>query len=439
MKVLQVLNHFLPYQTAGTEVYTWALSKHLQQNGITVKVVIPHYGQTKDNDYVYDELPVYQYAEPSVVNRSLIMGFHVPEGLKNFIKYLKNEKPDLVHFHDIAGSNGISLHHVTAAKSLGAKVIITLHLVKYSCKTATLVHNGLNKCNGIVDLKKCSNCYLQSKGYKYIAPYLTLVSNFLLKSSINPKILQNPIGSALGTVSIISELVENLHLLIKNCDRVVCITNWYKQILLDNGVEAKKICYIPQGLPLDVTSAPLHSKIVNKPLRLLFLGRINKFKGLHLLIEALSTIDPDLFELSIYGNSDDLDYESSLTLKTEQFNNILWKGKLPQHEVVNTMQEYDILCLCSTISEMSPLVIQEAFAAGIPVLASNVYGNAEQIQHNYNGLLFDYNNVDDLKLQILRCVNEEDLLMNLTKNITFPKSFRDVGNQYLDLYKSLLN
>ena len=45
MKVFQVLNHFLPQQTAGTEVYTWALSKQLQQKGVEVEIIIPHYGQ----------------------------------------------------------------------------------------------------------------------------------------------------------------------------------------------------------------------------------------------------------------------------------------------------------------------------------------------------------------------------------------------------------
>jgi glycosyltransferase involved in cell wall biosynthesis len=88
---------------------------------------------------------------------------------------------------------------------------------------------------------------------------------------------------------------------------------------------------------------------------------------------------------------------------------------------------------------MSPLVIQEAFAAGIPVIASNVYGNAEQISHNHNGLLFEFNNVYELHEQILRFINEPLLLQDLRKNIKPPRSFNDVGKEYLDLYKNLLN
>jgi glycosyltransferase involved in cell wall biosynthesis len=439
LKIIFVLNHFLPSQTAGTEVYTWALSKYLQEIGIDVKIIIPNYGYSSDDQYVFDGLSVYKYAEPSIVDRSLIMGFRAPDGLVNFKRFIQVEKPDIVHFHEIAGSNGITLKHVQVAKECGVKVLMTFHLAGYTCKTDTMVYKGLTRCNGIIDLKKCSNCYLHSKGFEKQSTYLTAVSNFFYQSSIDSLKWGNPIGTALGTVSIISKLAENLHLLVDNCDRVVCITSWYKQVLLDNGVASNKICYIPQGLPFQVSEVEFPSKVRKMPLRLLFLGRINKFKGLHLLIKALKSVDPESIELSIYGNSDDSDYESGLRLETAHLKNISWKGKLAQNEVVSTMQDHNMLCLCSTFSEMSPLVIQEAFAAGIPVLASNVYGNAEQIRHNHNGLLFDFNDVDDLRIQLLRCINETSLLEELSKNIKNPRSFKEVGKEYLVLYKSLLN
>ena len=99
MKVIQVLNHFLPQQTAGTEVYTWALSKQLQKQNIDVKVVVPNYNKNSSEDYFYDGLAVHQYSEPSVVDRSLTMGFRSADGLPNFIAYLQQNQPDIVHFH----------------------------------------------------------------------------------------------------------------------------------------------------------------------------------------------------------------------------------------------------------------------------------------------------------------------------------------------------
>lgn len=438
MKVLQVLNHFLPNQTAGTEVYTWALSKHMQQHGVDIKVVIPHYGRNEDANYIYDDIAVHQYAEPTVVDRSLIMGFRTTDGLIHFEKYIQHEQPDIIHFHELAGSNGITLNHVRVAKQSGAKVLMTFHLAGYSCKTGTLIHLGKSACDGIIDLQKCSNCYLLSIGHGKISRLLTTASALLHNFSINTATWHNKVGTAFATVSIISKLKADLNSLVSQCDYVVSLTNWYEKILCTNEVDQSKIKVIKQGLPFN----PIHyistRKINQVPLKLVFLGRINNFKGLHLLIEAIRDIDPLLIQLSIFGNSDDALYESSLKAETAANKNISWKGKLNQEDVVKNLQQHDMLCLCSTFSEMSPLVIQEAFAARIPVIASNVYGNAEQIHHNHNGLLFEFNNVIDLREQILRCINEPLLLQDLTHNIKPPRSFKEVGKEYLDLYKSLL-
>ena len=144
-------------------------------------------------------------------------------------------------------------------------------------------------------------------------------------------------------------------------------------------------------------------------------------------------------ELHIYGQSDGTEYEHRLRQQTQSFDSIYWHGILDNKKVVSTMSEYNALCLCSTITEMSPLVIQEAFSAGLPVIASNVYGNAEQIKHNFNGLLFNFNESNDLLKQMRRCLDEKDLLQSLSKNIKPPRSFDEVGEEHLRLYKSLLN
>jgi len=439
MKVLQVLNHFLPNKIAGTEVYTWALCKQLQLQDIEVKIVIPNYGKTETSNYVYDGLFVYQYAEPSKVDRSLIMGLRTPDGLIHFEEFIRKEQPNIIHFHELAGSNGITLKHVEVAKQSSAKVIMTLHLVGYSCKTGTLSYLKKSACDGVMDLQKCSNCHLHSTGHGKIAGPLTSISSLLYNFSINPTYLQNKVGTALGTVSIISKLMEDLHFLVSQCDYIVSVTDWYQKVLLANGVNESKIKIIKQGLPFAHRQVISVERKLHTPLKLVFLGRINKSKGLHLLIKALNDIDPNLVELSIFGNSDDVLYESTLKAETAFKTNISWNGKLNQQDVIINLGQHDILCLCSTLSEMSALVIQEAFAAGIPVIASNVYGNAEQICHNYNGLLFDFNNVQDLREQILRCINEPGLLQELSDNIKPPRLFKEVCNEYLNLYRNLMN
>src|SRR5207249_4365601 len=99
--------------------------------------------------------------------------------------------------------------------------------------------------------------------------------------------------------------------------------------------------------------------------------------------------------------------------------------------------QHDMLCLPSAFSEMSPLVIQEAFGAGLPVLASEVYGNAELIKHNRNGLLFTFKSLDSLYVQLKRLLEEKALLLSLKEGVKPPIAFETVAAQYLTIYKSL--
>ncbi len=440
MKILQTLNHFLPDQTAGTEVYTFALSRFLQKKNIISKVVIPNFGQESSDNYFYEGIEVHRFGEPSVVDRALIVGFRKPEGLKSFANYLLAENPDIVHFHELAGSNGITLEHVKLAKSMGFKVVMTFHLASYSCKTGTLVQNGINLCDGIIDKRKCGECYLKYKGAAWLSLPVATMSEIFQKMGADFRKLNHPIGTLLGTANVIQKLKRDLIELVNLCDQVVCLTNWYREILVNNGIDDGKIKIIEQGLPLDkheivVSLVHLQKK---KPLKLMFLGRISKFKGLHLLMDALLELPTDAVELSIYGNSEGGEYERNLRNKTLDTLNIKWMGKLNQSDVISTMSQHDLLCLCSTFSEMSPLVIQEAKAAEIPVLASDVYGNSEQIIHDVNGLLFEFNNVDSLKNQIYRILNQPELLSNLKMNISKPRSFELVGDAYLNVYQQLI-
>lgn len=439
MKVIQVLNHFLPQQTAGTEVYTWALSKQLQQKGIEVEIVIPHYGEQASASYEYDGLKVFQYAEPSVVDRSLMMGFKKPDGLKAFAQHVKNEKPDIVHFHELAGSNGIGLQHIIAAKQSGAKVIMTFHLAGNTCKTGNLLYMETDFCDGKINIDTCSRCYLHGKSNGIARQILPAVAALVYKTGIDTTTWGNPLGTALGTGFIINKLKKDFEELVKHCDKVVVLTAWYKKILLLNGVAENMISYVPQGLPVEVlkTTAVENEKTAGT-VKLIFVGRISSHKGLHLLVDALCSLPTDKIELDIYGQSVDTDYETGLRNKTAAYNNINWKGMLAPEAVVNTMQQYDALCLCSTFSEMSPLVIQEAFAAGIPVIASNVYGNAEQVTHDKNGLLFKFKEPASLRQQLQRCVDDNSLLKQMKKNILPPHSFKEVGEAYCTIYEEML-
>lgn len=440
MKIIHVLNHFLPQQTAGTEVYTWALSKELQALGHEVKVCIPNYGCLEDSSYVYDDVVVHQFAEPSTVDRRLIMGHRIADGVKHFKKWILAEKPTLIHFHELAGSNGISLEHVKVAKESGANVIMTFHLASNTCKTGTLLYKDEDLCNGKINASKCANCYLHKKGVGAFSPFLTSVSMGLNFLKIDPSRWNHSIGTALGTVHLVKDMDVKLKLLLKYCDQFICLTDWYEKVLLLNSIPQEKITKIYQGLPTKINNTNHLENTVRKEkqaLKLMFLGRLSPFKGLHLLIEAFSHFTDSEVELSIFGAEDGTDYAEALRQKTMNNSNIHWRGLLSQDKVQEEMQQHDLLCLCSTICEMSPLVIQEARAARITVLASNVQGNIEQIKDGSNGWLFKFKDVEDLKYKIGKLIENPQLIASAKSNIPTAHSFSKVAEEYAKLYRDL--
>ena len=87
---------------------------------------------------------------------------------------------------------------------------------------------------------------------------------------------------------------------------------------------------------------------------------------------------------------------------------------------------------------MSPLVIQKAFEAKIPVLASDVYGNAKQIIHNKNGWFFKFNDQSSLINQLQQLMNNLELINTAKFNIKSVKSFELVAHKKLIVYKHVL-
>jgi glycosyltransferase involved in cell wall biosynthesis len=443
MKVIQVLNHFLPYQTAGTEVYVASLISTLRQhsnNQIILKVLIPKHEFTQTDSYWYDNIEVIRYAETSIVDRKLIMGEKLPDGLFAFKSVLAKEMPDIVHFHELAGSNGISLHHVRAAKHMGFMTVMTFHLASNTCITGNMLYKEKTFCDGKIDVKKCTSCYLQSKASGILPSILPPIVNTFYKLSIDPTIWNNKLGTALGTSFLIEKKVSRLKELIKDCDQFIVLTQWYKKVLLQNKVPISQITYIQQALPISSTNTifDTSSSFKAKTLRLVFAGRISAFKGLDLLINALLKLPAHSVSLDIFGYPTNSSYEKRLRKITINYSNIIWRGGVPAGQMSSVLKAYDVLCLCSRFSEMAPLVIQEAFSVQLPVIASDVPGNSEFIKDGINGLLFPFNDMFGLINCINRCVNEPELLVRLKLGIKPPRTFEKVALEHVELYSALL-
>ena len=100
------------------------------------------------------------------------------------------------------------------------------------------------------------------------------------------------------------------------------------------------------------------------------------------------------------------------------------------------MAECDYLLIPSRWWENSPVVIQEAFAAGLPVICSGIGGMAEKVKDGVSGLHFRVNDPVDLARVILAGANST-LHEKLRTNLPSPFGAEEMARRYLSVYATL--
>jgi colanic acid/amylovoran biosynthesis glycosyltransferase len=122
--------------------------------------------------------------------------------------------------------------------------------------------------------------------------------------------------------------------------------------------------------------------------RLLFVGRLAAAKGLPILLESLATLQkkhPDIL-LTVIGDGCDRKLLEQLTIKLGLNQNVNYVGYKSQHEVREQLQQTDIFVM-SSFAEGIPVVLMEAMASAVPVVATQIAGVSELVEHGVNGYL----------------------------------------------------
>ncbi len=439
MKIIFCLHHFLPEYIAGTEIYTLRLAQSLKISGVDVVILIPGFDIPVTTEYINEGIRVIRHAENSLEDREMIMGKKAPGGLQEFADIMIKERPDIVHFHELAPGRGTNIFHVEKTHSLNIPIILTFHLSYYTCIKNSLYYKNIKKCDGIIMVKRCTECVYDEKNIKGLpGKFLSNTAAALFKLNINTTSWNNPAGTALGFPFVIKKLKDNLFRLSTLAEKIVVIAQWYKEILEKNEIPSSKLVYIKQGLTSEY-SAPLVHESIDYPLKVVYIGRITSTKGLHLLIDTVCRLPHDKISLHIYGKESESDYVNECKKRSACSNNISWKGVIASKNVIPTLSGYDLLCLPSIFSEMSPLVIQEAFAAGIPVLVSTVYGNIEQVIPGTDGWLFRFNDREDLFEKMLYLINNLHEVEQARHHLPPSNSFSQVAESHLHLYTETIN
>lgn len=144
----------------------------------------------------------------------------------------------------------------------------------------------------------------------------------------------------------------------------------------------------------------------------------------------------DIFGISQNSASDA--YQTQLLNLVKHDTRISFKSPVSAKQIVNLLTDYDLLAVPSQWLETGPLVVLEAFAAGIPVIGSNLGGIAELVQHEINGLLVEAASVEAWSRSLQRLNQERDLLIRLRHGVRPPRHMETVAKEMLSLYHSIL-
>ena len=430
MKIIQIPFCFYPDPVGGTEVYVEALSKNLQEQGCDIVVASPG---RENSAYFHNNLKVRRFSVLDRLELAQLYGEGDPSALKEFVRILEDEKPEIVHLHAFTSANSLKL--VMAARQRGVRVFFTYHTPMVSCQRGTLMHRGKTVCNGKLNLHKCASCRLQSLGMSRLGADIlgslpTLAGKLLGRANLNGRL-----WTALRMSELVGYHKNAFGGLMSEADHIITLCNWSKDLLVLNGVPKEKISIIRQGICREI---PKETKPVEKrgaALRLAYLGRIHPTKGIDLIIRALKAVPKLLLELDIYGIlQDENGYYKSLLEMAEGDPRISFKEPVPDGRIIETLKNYDFLIVPSQWLETGPMVVLEAFAAGVPVIGSNLGGIAEIIADGVDGILVEYDSINRWAAVLEGCFNNREVFIKLRKGIKRPATMGYVASEMKKLY-----
>lgn len=171
--------------------------------------------------------------------------------------------------------------------------------------------------------------------------------------------------------------------------------------------------------------------------QVIFVGRLSREKGTDSLISIAEKLSNEI-HLIILGAGPEEQKIKDLA-KTQK--NVHFLGYQNKKETISLIRGSDILIQPSLQEGISSTLL-EAMACKTAIIASNVGGNKEIIKNEKNGVLIEPTDLNEFIKKIQNLLNHNELRKSITDDaFVYVKKYdwSVVGNQYLELYRSLLS
>jgi len=366
VKICMISNLYPPYVHGGAELYVHHIAQRLSNvHDISIITTTPFHTnssatsehETPQRERVYRFYPLnlyssYHYSEKPLLVKPVWHAVDVwnPHTYAFVKDVLKRERPDVVHVHNF---KGLSASVFSAANDLHIPTVHTVHDYNLICPKTTMLTRKNTSC-----VNPHSLCRL----YRWIS------------KRIEPALIIAPSNFVLNTLSSFGLFTTT------------------KKMKLTLGIEG--------GDPV--------AKVNNGTFDILYVGRLGKHKGVHVLIESIKSLDLNSARLHIVGQGSDV---ASFKRAARDDERISFYGFLAPEKLRQLYGIADVGVVPSIYSETFGLVIPEYFWQGISVLGSRAGAIPEFISDGYNGFLFPPGDVEALTA-LLETLSSDPLLLN---------------------------
>ncbi|MBL8754691.1 MAG: glycosyltransferase [Planctomycetes bacterium] len=402
MRLLFVVHQFFPDCQSGTEQYCLAVARAARAAGDTVTVLSLHWDHDRDWPAIklfeqpYDGFRVLRLNHWRRINANDVLRDYENRHLDGwFRQVLDDVRPDAVHFFHLRqlGANLIGV-----AKAAGARTVVNLMDFWYLCPRFTLLRADGSLCGGPPDGGRgCVACHTPELAGTTAATGAAMLTS-------------DPPARLRALLDRPAAMLRNL----AAADTIVAPSRFLADMFANNGLPRERVQVVPYGLA-DGRITPVPTARPRTPLRLGFCGVLSPWKAPHLAIEAVRGSTAAV-TLTIHGNAAETmfaDYIARCRNLAGMDQRITFAGPYGEADTGRVFAGLDALVVPSTWYENTPFVVLEAFAAGVPVVASDLGGLAEVVQHERNGLLFRANDAISLRAAIERLAGDPGLYARL--------------------------
>jgi glycosyltransferase involved in cell wall biosynthesis len=224
-------------------------------------------------------------------------------------------------------------------------------------------------------------------------------------------------------------------------DRIVVLSTFARQSFEAEGVRQERLAVVPLGVEIgafraspDVVARRLRRIREGGPLRILYVGAMTLQKGLWDLAAALESLDDVPLDVRLIGGASP---EASQVL-ARLTRKARWAGHVPQAELPPHYWDADVFVF-PTIQDGFGMVLTQALAAGLPVIASDHCAAPDLVQDGVSGWIVPARSSEALSARLRWChEHREELatMASLVPSLAMPRGWEQVAEELAHLARA---